>query len=127
LNWYHQHMVDEALLFQRVRQTHLNHRRELLTEFESHELQLQKWAQGHVLPSFRLQAWMRLSRSKLLEDMSTLAIRKFERRAEKGEKVIQHFTNNRSGKGFLPLDTYNDFSSVVSAELSLLNKILTIS
>jgi hypothetical protein len=55
LHWYKGFLLAELQIIERAVAHHADHGKSLVAEFESQELQLQKWGLMHVLPVFRLQ------------------------------------------------------------------------
>lgn len=67
--------MAELAIIERAVAHHTEHGKSLVVEFETQELQLQKWGLMHVLPVFRLQAWCRVSRSALVEEMAKMTLK----------------------------------------------------
>ena len=109
LSWYKQVLMSEIDVVDRARQHFANHGRDLAIEFEAQELQLQKWGLLNILPAFRIQAWARVSRSALLEDMSIVAERILKQRLARAQDVITLYASDSKGSRKHPLESYNAF------------------
>lgn len=110
LAWYKQVLLAELEVVDRARSHFNNHGKDLAVEFEIQELQLQKWGLLNILPAFRMQAWTRVSRSALLEDMALVAERILRLRLARSQDVISLFaTDTKSGQRKHSLESYNAF------------------
>jgi len=112
LNWYRQVLISEVDVVEKARQHFSNHGKDLAIEFEMQELQLQKWGLLNILPAFRMQAWARVSRSALLEDMAIVAERILKQRLARANDVISLYASDSKGNRKHPLDSYNAFCLV---------------
>jgi len=108
LQWYKGLLQSELIIVERAKAHHRQHGKNLAQEFENQELQLQKWGLLNILPAFRMQAWARVSRASLLEDMSILATRLLQIRCDRADRVIAQFNDNSVSRKY-PLSSYNDF------------------
>jgi hypothetical protein len=70
---YHQYIFEEAKLAEMAYSQYLVHRKSLIIDFSEQAMQLQRWGLTHILPFFRMQAWLRISRTLLLEDIAKLS------------------------------------------------------
>lgn len=109
LNWYRQILQAELEVVEKARQHFSNHGKNLAVEFELQELQLQKWGLLNILPAFRMQAWARVSRSALLEDIAFVAERILKLRLNRAQDVIALYASDSKGDRKHPLDSYNAF------------------
>ena len=109
LNWYRQVLQAEIDVVAKARLHFSNHGKDLAIEFEMQELQLQKWGLLNILPAFRVQAWARVSRSALLEDMAVVAERILRQRLTRANDVIALYASDNKGNRKHPLDSYNAF------------------
>jgi hypothetical protein len=109
LNWYRQILQAELEVVEKARQHFSNHGKNLAVEFELQELQLQKWGLLNILPAFRMQAWARVSRSALLEDIAFVAERILKLRLSRAQDVIALYASDSKGDRKHPLDSYNAF------------------
>lgn len=108
LQWYKGLLQSELITVERAKAHHRQHGKNLAQDFENQELQLQKWGLLNILPAFRMQAWARVSRASLLEDMSILATRLLQLRCDRADRVIAQFNDNSVSRKY-PLSSYNDF------------------
>lgn len=108
LQWYKGLLQSELIVLERAKTHHRQHGQNLAQDFENQELQLQKWGLLNILPAFRMQAWVRVSRASLLEDMSILATRLLQSRADRADRVINQFNDTSVSRKY-PLSSYNEF------------------
>lgn len=116
-------LQSEILIIERAVLHHSGHAKNLLSEFDNQELQLQKWGLLKILPIFRLQAWLRIGRTRLLEEIAQLCLKLMKGRFERSAKVITQYIEVHVTKNF-PLAAYNDFCQPppnVVAKDSILN------
>ena len=109
LSWYKQVLQAELGVVEKARQHFGQHGRDLAIEFEMQELQLQKWGLLNILPAFRMQAWSRVSRSALLEDMAGVAEKILRLRLQRSQDVITLYANDTRGNRKHPLGSYSAF------------------
>jgi len=74
LDLYRKQMAEEVGVFEKLERFHTSHVLSLIDEFEGQEIQLQKWGLLDILPAFRMQAWSRVSRALLLENMAKTSL-----------------------------------------------------
>ena len=106
LQWYKGLLQSELIVVERAKIHHRQHGQNLAQDFENQELQLQKWGLLNILPAFRMQAWARVSRASLLEDMSIIATRLLQARYDRAGRVISQFNDSSVSRKY-PLSSYN--------------------
>ena len=111
LQWYKGLLQSELIVVERAKIHHRQHGQNLAQDFENQELQLQKWGLLNILPAFRMQAWARVSRASLLEDMSIIATRLLQARYDRAGRVISQFNDSSVSRKY-PLSSYNEFCQV---------------
>lgn len=108
LNWYKDMLTNEVNIFKRAKLHHYKHGVDLALEFERQEIQLQRWGLVNILPVFRMQAWARVSRAGLLEDIAQYGIKILSIRLERAGRVIAQFNDSNTGRK-QPLSAYSAF------------------
>lgn len=109
LNWYKSVLQAEVVVVEKARLHFGQHGRDLAVEFEMQELQLQKWGLLNILPAFRMQAWARVSRSALLEDIAVVADKILRLRLQRSQDVIALYASDSRGSRKHPLGSYSAF------------------
>lgn len=110
LQWYKNYLLSEISLIKLAVGDHLEHGNALIIEFESQEYQLTKWGLNNVLQVFRQQAWCRVTRSAVLEEMARRTMQLLEARLERTNRIIDQFTQEVStGSRKHELPVYHDF------------------
>ena len=111
LDWYKRLLQSEISLLKRSIQRFSEHSKSLIKQFESQEQQIQTWGLAHVvLKAFRMQAWARVSRSFLVEDLASVAEEILKSRSERANNVIEQFqADKKSPAHKYSLSSYDDF------------------
>ena len=68
---YRNFIEEECKITDLSNRHHRLHRCTLILEFSDQAMQLQRWGLTHILPFFRMQAWLRISRCFLLEEITS--------------------------------------------------------
>jgi hypothetical protein len=96
---YKDMLTYELELFKYNKDLHRGHGTNLINEFQIQENQLLKWSQCElIMKSFKLQSWLRVSRSKLLEEITLTSINLIDYRIKKTEKIINQFISSINNK-----------------------------
>ncbi len=112
LDWYKELLLSEIDVLKSVKSRQKKNFNELTEDLIQHEKQIKKCGLFHILPSFRIQGWLRLLRAKLFRDISVYTISLFHSRYERACKVLIQFSarqNNPKDITQTPLSSYNEF------------------
>lgn len=86
---YKNYILEEAKIAEIATTQHNVHRKSLIIDFSEQATQLQRWGLTHVLPFFRIQAWVRISRTLILEEIASLSRTYLMERADAVSEAIQ--------------------------------------
>ena len=112
LDWYKELLLSEIEVLKRIKSKQKKSFNELTEDLIQHEKQIKKCGLFHILPTFRIQGWLRLLRAKLLRDISVYTISLFHLRYERACKVLIQFSareNDTNDTTQIPLSSYNEF------------------
>lgn len=100
LKAYKYKLQNELQLVIKANAKHRNRFLEQANEFTLQEKQLRNWGLFRIIPLFRLQAWARLSRSALLEEITGGLVETIQTRLEKTSIYTKLFeeSSNRASK-----------------------------
>jgi DNA-binding MarR family transcriptional regulator len=86
---YKNFIFEEAKLSEMASNQHNVHRKSLIIDFSEQAIQLQRWGLTHILPFFRMQAWLRISRTLILEEIASLSRASLMDRVDVVSEAIQ--------------------------------------
>lgn len=112
LDWYKELLLSEIDVLKSIKSRQKKNFNELTEDLIQHEKQIKKCGLFYILPTFRIQGWLRLLRAKLFRDISVYAISLFHSRYERACKVLIQFSvrqNNPKDIAQTPLSSYNEF------------------
>jgi len=99
LDWYKRLLLQEIGLLKRSNARFAERSKTLIRQFESQEQQIRMWGLSNtVLKAFRMQAWARVSRSFVIEDLSSVAVEVLQARLTRANNVIAQFQTDKSAK-----------------------------
>ena len=119
LEWYKKVLQNEIILTQQSVQRFSLHSKSLVTQFETQEIQLESMGLTEILKPFRMQAWSRVSRSALLEDLALVVEGILKARLERAHKVITEFQEDKLRKNKAnKIEDYDAFCLLVQDVLA---------
>lgn len=121
LTWYSDMLSSDVIMFKRIKSHHKKKSSLLAQEFEQLESQLIRWGLIQLLPSFRLQAWIRLSKALLLRAIANYCINIFQIRYDRSLRVVSQFNSDCNLNEHDPtysITAYNDFCLLPDALLN---------
>ena len=87
----------EIVLVQKSITLHSQHMAELALNLKDQELQLKRWALGHLFRTFQLQAWLRHSRCEFVVSIVTYILSVLQEKVDDANCILRHISNKKGG------------------------------
>lgn len=88
----------EVVLVQKSVSIHVQHMAELAVNLKDQELQLKRWALGHLFRTFQLQAWLRHSRCEFVVFMVKYILSSLQEKLEDASIILKNISMRSSGR-----------------------------